>query len=74
MCISVPPLSRDTLLRAYAGDCLQEEGKVVIIGSSIDNWENHDIPFKEEGWFHKRMNIKKFQAIVHVLSPTTGKV
>ena len=73
LCWSVPPISRDCLLRAYGADCLHEEGKVVLIGSSIDNWDS-EIPFKQEGWFHKRMIIKKFEAIVHVLSPNSGKV
>lgn len=53
ICLSVPPIARDTLLRAYGADCLQEHGKVVVIGRSIDNWKDADVPFLEEGWFHK---------------------
>lgn len=36
MCL--PPLSRDALLRAYGVDCLIEEGKIIIIGTSIHDW------------------------------------
>jgi len=74
ICISVPPISRDLLLRAYAADCLQEYGKVVITGTTIDSWKDFEIPFKQTGWLHKRMTINKFQAIFHVLSPNLGKV
>ena len=34
----MPPLTRDALIRAYGVDCLFEEGKILLIGSSIDDW------------------------------------
>ena len=34
----MPPLSRDALIRAYGVDCLFEEGKILLIGNSIDDW------------------------------------
>ena len=34
----LPPLSRDALLHAYGVDCLTEEGKIIIIGTSIEDW------------------------------------
>jgi hypothetical protein len=36
--VSLPPISRDALLRAYGVDCILEEGKILIIGGSIDDW------------------------------------
>lgn len=36
--IFVPPLTRDALIRAYGVDCLFEEGKILLIGNSIDDW------------------------------------
>jgi hypothetical protein len=36
--VSLPPISRDALLRAYGVDCIIEEGKILIIGGSIDDW------------------------------------
>lgn len=73
MCISVPPMSRDLLMRAYAADCLEEEGKVVIIGTTIDSWKDFDIPFRSTGWFHKKMVFKTFEVIFQAISPTVGK-
>lgn len=34
----MPPLTRDALIRAYGVDCLFEEGKILLIGNSIDDW------------------------------------
>jgi len=36
--VFVPPLSRDSLIRAYGVDCLQEHGKVLLLGASVDDW------------------------------------
>lgn len=36
--VSLPPISRDALLRAYGVDCIMEEMKILIIGGSIDDW------------------------------------
>ena len=34
----MPPLARNALLHAYGVDCLYEESKILLIGSSIDDW------------------------------------
>lgn len=34
----MPPLARNALLHAYGVDCLFEESKILLIGSSIDDW------------------------------------
>lgn len=37
--MSVPPMvTRDALVRAYGVDCLMEDGKILFIGSSIEDW------------------------------------
>ena len=36
--VFVPPLARNALLHAYGVDCLFEESKILLIGSSIDDW------------------------------------
>ena len=74
LCFSVPPLSRDTLFRAYAADCLTELGKVVLVGGSIPQWKGSTGPLRDIGWFHNKVHIKKFHAIVDVHSPNSGKV
>lgn len=40
------PISRDTLIHAWGADCLDEKGKIVIIGKSVDSVEeakNHSV-------------------------------
>jgi hypothetical protein len=36
--VNLPPITRDALLRAYGVDCMAEEGKILLIGGSIDDW------------------------------------
>jgi hypothetical protein len=36
--VNLPPITRDALIRAYGVDCMTEEGKILIIGGSIDDW------------------------------------
>ena len=66
-----PPIGRDTVIRAYASDCLVEHDKILILGRSIDTWG--DAPLKPCGWFHDRMDIQKFQAVIDVTSPVSAK-
>ena len=34
----VPPISRDALIHAYGVDCLQESGRILLLGNSVDDW------------------------------------
>ncbi len=74
MNISIPPLSRDFSLHAFASDCLHEHGKLIIIGRSIEEYGPKPLPLKAVGWFHNRMVVKEFKVICEINSPTNAKV
>ena len=38
MHLFIPPIQRDTLIHAYGVDCLMEDGKILLLGSSVDDW------------------------------------
>jgi hypothetical protein len=61
-------------MQAYGADCLHEYGKILIIGKSIDDYPDKEVPFKPKGWFQDRMTVKEFKTITEVLSPTSAKV
>jgi len=67
----IPPIGRDTLVYAYAADCLHESNKIIISGKSIESWK--DTPLRPTGWFHDRMDIQKFLATIEVTSPISAK-
>lgn len=66
-------MTRDTLLKAYAADCLADHGKVVILGKSIDDIPGFEVPFIEIGWFQNRMVIKEFRVTVEILSKQSAR-
>lgn len=68
--IWIPPLGRDSVLYAYAADCLKESNKIIISGKSIDAWEG--APLRQRGWFTDRMNVMKFLAIIDVTNATSA--
>ena len=74
----IPPLSRDTLVQAYGADLMDEFGKVIILGHSIDTYSIPDstsvIPFRDIGWFHHRFDILELAAIFEITSPNSAKV
>lgn len=76
ICVGLPVFSRDLLFHAYGADCMQEYGKVVILGNSVEEKEytTKEVPWRAEGWLHKRMSIKELEAIVEAISPTAAKV
>lgn len=56
--MSVPPVvTRDALIRAYGVDCLVEEGKILFIGSSIDDWPVDDSTSLSSTDSHTGQNI-----------------
>lgn len=74
--VSLPLISRDVLLHMYCADCLQESGKVVILGKSIKTWPTFDeaTMAKSYGWLsHDRVEIHDVKVVVDVLSPTEIK-
>jgi len=71
--INMKLLSRDGCIHAYGIDALQEHGMVLLIGSSVEEWPGHDIPFVSAGWLHQTMRIKAFHAIIEVLSPHSAR-
>jgi hypothetical protein len=72
--IGLPGFNRDFALIAYGADCMIERGKFLIIGKPVESYPGLTIPFKEEGWFHKRMVLQEFLTIVDLLTPTSAKV
>lgn len=72
--ISVPPMSRDFIIQAYGADCLLEHGKIIILGRSIDQYEGGvEVPLLTEGWFHKRLILNSFKAVITIISPTEAR-
>lgn len=65
-----PPIGRDTVIHAYAADCLNEHDTILILGKSVETWPG--APLKECGWFHDRMDVQKFTAIIHVSAPDSA--
>jgi hypothetical protein len=53
---------------------MQEHGKIVILGKSVDSYEPKPVPFKPVGWCHNRLVVKELEAIIEVSSPSTAKV
>ena len=51
-----PVITRDALIRAYGVDCLVEEGKILFIGCSIDDWPVDDSTYFSSTDFHTRQN------------------
>ena len=51
-----PVVTRDALIRAYGVDCLVEEGKILFIGCSIDDWPVDDSTYFSSTDFHTRQN------------------
>eukprot|EP01041_Mallomonas_annulata_P007529 gene7529-15418_t len=74
MNIQMPMLSREAAVRFNGVDCLNEQGTVIFLGESVDQWVSPAIPWKPTGWFHDRMIISEFKAIVRVESPSSAKI
>lgn len=72
--MGLPFFSRDILIHAFGADCMEEHGKVVILGKSAENYTDKEVPWKPIGWMHNRMYMKDLEAIVEAISPTAAKV
>jgi len=55
-------LSRDVCLHAYACDCTYENGSLVILGSSLEEFEGEEMP-KLSGFIQDRAIIKGFKVL-----------
>jgi hypothetical protein len=74
VCISSPfGISRDAVVHAYGVDCMYEHGSLVLMGNSINEYPDVDIPPNNSGYFHDRA-IVQFDAVISLLSPTSTKV
>ncbi len=86
--ISLPMvIARDTVIHAYACDLLEEEGKLILIGKSVhekmDEFKEKynkfadntfkETPLKPITWFHNRLNVLDFKAIMEPITPTSVK-
>ena len=67
-------------MNAYAVDVVQEHNKVLILGESLPE-DAEDamsrpmtVPWRSIGWFHNRLIVKDFKAIIEITSPTSAKV
>lgn len=80
ICVGLPFFSRDFLMNAYAVDVVQEHNKVLILGESLpEDAEDamnraNTVPWRAVGWFHNRLIVKDFKAIIEITSPTSAKV
>ena len=72
--ISAPFMSRDTTLRAYGQDALNEHGVIIIHGKSVDYVEGCELPFEGKSWFHDRLEILDFKSLIEVTEPTKAKM
>mmetsp|Transcript_8235 Transcript_8235/g.8399 ORF Transcript_8235/g.8399 Transcript_8235/m.8399 type:complete len:841 (+) Transcript_8235:183-2705(+) len=72
--ISMLMFSREAAVRFYGVDCLFEEGTVVLLGHSLDTWEDPPIPWKPSGIMHDKMIFKQFKAMIKLESPVSAKI
>eukprot|EP00607_Mallomonas_marina_P004429 CAMPEP_0182437448 /NCGR_PEP_ID=MMETSP1167-20130531/85057_1 /TAXON_ID=2988 /ORGANISM="Mallomonas Sp, Strain CCMP3275" /LENGTH=347 /DNA_ID=CAMNT_0024630377 /DNA_START=618 /DNA_END=1661 /DNA_ORIENTATION=- len=72
--IQIAMMSREVAARFCGVDCLTETGSVVLLGRSIEEWEDPVIPWKPTGWLHDRMILKDLKALIEVESPNHAKV
>lgn len=67
-------------MNAYAVDVVQEHNKVLILGESLPEDAEAamnramTVPWRSVGWFHNRLIVKDFKAIIEITSPTSAKV
>lgn len=73
--MSVPllGLSRDVAFRALGCDCMREDGSIIIVAASVDEFPGADIPPAPTRIGSARMLLRSFQAKVDVLSPTSAR-
>ena len=72
--ISAPFMSRDTTLRAYGVDALNEHNLILLSGKSVEEIEGEKLPFEERSWFHDRLEILEFKTLIEVTEPTKAKM
>ena len=73
--ISAPFMSRDTTLRAFGVDALNEHNLILLSGKSVDAIEGIEkLPFEEKSWFHDRLEILEFKTLIEVTEPTKAKM
>ena len=65
---------RDVVVHAYGVDCMYEHGMVVMVGHSIDEYPDIELPPKTKTFFYDRAELKQLKAVVQVISPTSAKV
>ena len=65
-------ISRDVVVHSFGADCLYENGTIVVIGKSVDEYPGVEIP-PVKGFFSKRATLE-FNAVVTPFSPTSGHV
>lgn len=71
--IALPLLARDAVIHAFGVNATYEYGCVVIIGDSVDEWENVIIP-PIKGWNCDRMIIRGFRAMIKPISRTSAQI
>uniref|UniRef100_A0A7S2L8G5 START domain-containing protein n=1 Tax=Leptocylindrus danicus TaxID=163516 RepID=A0A7S2L8G5_9STRA len=73
--MSVPllGLSRDVAFRALGCDCMREDGSIIIVAASVDEFPGIEIPPAPTRIGSARMLLRSFQAKVDVLSPSSAR-
>jgi hypothetical protein len=70
-CTSIPGVSRDAVLHAYACDATLEDDCILIQARSVQEWAGVDLPKEKDTSFHKRMTVHGFKARIDIMSPTS---
>jgi hypothetical protein len=65
---------RDLVAHAYAADCVYEKNSVVIIGKSIMEYDDIEIPIMHSNYFQNRAELMYMCATIEMLSPNSTKV
>lgn len=70
----MPLMGRDFAFKAYAADCMNEHGRIIISGKYIEEYPEKPIPFKKSGWLQDKMRIIELKNIINVINPKSAQV
>ena len=73
--VTVPLITRDAVIHAYAIDATREYGSVLVLGNSVDSFPGVDIPpVEKRGLNTDRLVINGFKGIIKPISRTSAFV
>mmetsp|Transcript_26097 Transcript_26097/g.28462 ORF Transcript_26097/g.28462 Transcript_26097/m.28462 type:complete len:217 (-) Transcript_26097:152-802(-) len=71
--LAMPLMGRDFAFKAYAADCMNEHGRIIISGKYIEEYPEKPIPFKKSGWLQDKMRIIELKNIINVINPKSAQ-